>query len=107
MICTTNNSEEFSVWKGNKWESILGGLKDYIVRIGVWVCICEKKSFLYLMSTRHKIVISPYKEYEIGTYFPRSMELFNGCNIVVESLLLFLVYLLKRNVGKNVVKKAL
>jgi hypothetical protein len=35
------------------------------------------------------------------------MELFNGCNIVVESLLLFLVYLLKRNVGKNVVKKAL
>jgi len=107
MICTTKNFEEFSVWKGDKWESILGGLKDYIVHISVRVCICEKESFKYLMFIVHKIVISPYKEYEIGTYFPRSKELLNGHNTVVESLLLFLVYLLRKNVGKDVVKKAL
>ncbi len=107
VICTTKNSEEFSVWKGDKQESILGGLKDYTVHIGVWVCICEKESFGYLMSTVHKIVISLYKEYEIGTYFTQPKELLDGCKTVVESLLLFLVYLFRRNVGKDVVKKAL
>ncbi len=107
MICTTKNSEDFSVWKGDKWESILGGLKDYIVHIDVWVCICEKKSFGYLMLTIHKIVISPYKEYESGTYFPRPKELLNGRNAVVDKPLLCLVYFLRRNVGEDVVKKAL
>ncbi len=42
VICTTNNSEEFIVWKGDKWESVLGRLKNYTVHISVWVCICEK-----------------------------------------------------------------
>jgi hypothetical protein len=59
------------------------------------------------MSTVHKIVISLYKEYEIGTYFTQPKELLDGCKTVVESLLLFLVYLFRRNVGKDVVKKAL
>lgn len=66
MICTTNNFEEFNVWKGDKWDSIFAGLKDFTMHIDVWVRICEKESFGYLMSIVHKIVIDPYIEYEIG-----------------------------------------
>jgi hypothetical protein len=42
VICTINNSKEFTIWKGDKWENIVGGLKDYIMHINLWVCICEK-----------------------------------------------------------------
>ncbi len=70
MICTTNNLKEFTIWKGDKWESVLGRLKDYTMHIGVWVCICEKEFFEFLMFTIHKTIIDPYIEYEIGTYPP-------------------------------------
>jgi hypothetical protein len=36
------------------------------MHIGVWVCICEKESFRYLMSTVHKIVISLTKNMKLG-----------------------------------------
>jgi hypothetical protein len=42
VICTINNSKEFTIWKGDKWENVIGELKDYTMHIGSWVCICEK-----------------------------------------------------------------
>jgi hypothetical protein len=78
VICTINNSKEFTVWKRDKWESVLGKLEDCIVHIDMWVCICEKESFAYLMSIVHKTVIGPYIEYKIGTYFPQLEELLVG-----------------------------
>jgi hypothetical protein len=42
VICTIHNLEEFTVWKGDKWENVTGKLKDCIVHISVSVCICEK-----------------------------------------------------------------
>jgi hypothetical protein len=57
VLCIINNSEELTVWKGDEWESVFGELKDCTIHINVWVCICEKKSFGYLMSIVHRTVI--------------------------------------------------
>jgi hypothetical protein len=42
VICTIHNLEEFIVWKGDKWENVIGKLKDYIEHIGVSMWIREK-----------------------------------------------------------------
>jgi hypothetical protein len=59
------------------------------------------------MSTIHKTIIGPYLKYEIVTYSPWLEELPSGCTTIVESPLHFFIYLFWRNVGKDVVKKAL
>jgi hypothetical protein len=59
------------------------------------------------MFTVHKTVISPYIECKIGIYIPQLEEFTNERNTIVKSPLLFFVYLFRRNVGKDVVKKAL
>ncbi len=107
VICTTNNSKEFIVWKKDKWENVIGKLKDCTMHINVWVCKCEKESFGYLMFIVHKIIIGSYIEYKIGTYFPQLEELPSMCNIVIKSPLHFFVYFFRRNVGEDVDKKAL
>jgi hypothetical protein len=59
------------------------------------------------MSIVHKTVINLYIEYKIGTYFPQLEKLPSGRNIVLESPLLFFVYLFQRNVGEDGDKEAL
>ncbi len=93
VFCIINNLKELTVWKGDKWENVFGKLKDCTVHIGVWVCICEKESFGYLMSTIHKTIIGPYLKYEIVTYSPWLEELPSGCTTIVESPLHFFIYL--------------
>ncbi len=59
------------------------------------------------MFTFHKNVISPYIECKSGTYSPQSKELTSKHNTIIKNPLLFFVYLFRRNVGEDVVKKAL
>lgn len=90
VICTTKNLKEFTIWKGDKWESVLSRLKDYTMHIGVWVCICEKEFFEYLMFTIHKTIIDPYIEYEIGTYRPQLENSLTGVIQLLRALYFFL-----------------
>jgi hypothetical protein len=42
VICTIHNLEKFTIWKGDKWENVIGRLKDCTMHIGVSVYIREK-----------------------------------------------------------------
>jgi len=42
VICTIHNLEEFTIWKGDKWENVIGRLKDYTLHIDLCLCIREK-----------------------------------------------------------------
>ncbi len=53
---------------------MFGALKDCTMHINVYVCICENESIGYLISTIHKIVITPCITYEIKTYSTRLKE---------------------------------
>jgi hypothetical protein len=95
VVCTTNNFEELTVWKGDKWESMLVAIKDCIMHISVYVCICKKESFGYVMLIIHKTMIGLYITYEIGTYSAHPEELLNGNVTTLKILLLLFVYLFR------------
>jgi hypothetical protein len=72
---------------------MLVALKDCTMHISVYVCICEKESFGYLMLIIHKTMIGSYITYEIGTYSAHLKELLSGSVTTLESSLLLFVYL--------------
>jgi hypothetical protein len=93
VVYTSNNYEELTVWKGHKWESMFVALKDCIMHISVYVCICENESFGYLMLIIYKTMIGPYITYEVGTYSAHPDELLSGSVTTLKSSLLLFVYL--------------
>jgi hypothetical protein len=104
MINTTNNLEEFNVWKRGQMGKRSWQTKRLMCHIGVWVYLCENKSFGYLMSIIHKTMINPYTEYKIGTYLPWLEKKISGHNKIVENPLLFFVILFITNVREDVQK---
>jgi hypothetical protein len=93
VVYTSNNYEELTVWKGHKWESMFVALKDCIMHIGVYVCICENESFGYLMLIIYKTMIGPYITYDVETYSAHPDELLSGSVTTLKSSLLLFVYL--------------